>query len=159
MRSVRRIRRFAARFTSVLMALLLIPEAVLVNAQQAPAAPQQQSVPATPAKVKADSTPAQETTIASDDLPQAPEPQSPPAQQSEQQQQQPPALPQQPVGTAAAPAEKPAGVPGSRPSGAAIAPAKQRRVRAFVISIGIALAAGAAVGAVVGLSKASHSAP
>jgi len=72
---------------------------------------------------------------------------------------QTPAIPQQPVGTAAAPYEKPTGVAGSRPAGAVIAPAKQRRVRAIVIKVGIVLAAGAAVGAVIGLSKASHSQP
>jgi len=79
-----------------------------------------------------------------------------PAQQEPVQQQ---TTPQQPVGTAAAPYEKPTGVAGSRPAGAAIAPAKQRRVRAIVIRVGIVLAAGAAVGTVVGLSKATHSAP
>jgi hypothetical protein len=89
-----------------------------------------------------------------DSLPSAPTPQ--PEQQQPAQQQPPP---QQPVGTAAAPYEKPTGVPGSRTAGAAIAPAKQRRVRAIVIRVGIVLAAGAAVGTVVGLSKATHSAP
>jgi hypothetical protein len=89
----------------------------------------------------------------SDSLPSAPTP------QAEQQPAQQQSFPQQPVGTAAAPYEKPTGVPGSRPAGAAIAPAKQRRVRAIVIRVGIVLAAGAAVGAVVGLSKATHSAP
>lgn len=84
-----------------------------------------------------------------DSLPSAPSPM--PAQQQ--------TTPQQPVGTAAAPYEKPTGVAGSRPAGAAIAPAKQRRVRAIVIRVGIVLAAGAAVGTVVGLSKATHSAP
>ena len=83
-------------------------------------------------------------------LPSAPTPQ--PGQQAPAQQKQ---TPQQPVGTAAAPYEKPTGVPGSRPAGAAIAPAKQRRVRAIVIRVGIVLAAGAAIGAVVGLSKAN----
>jgi hypothetical protein len=63
------------------------------------------------------------------------------------------------VGTAAAPYEKPTGVPGSRPAGAAIAPAKQKRVRAIVIRVGLILAGAGAVGAVVGLSKASHSQP
>ena len=89
-----------------------------------------------------------------DALPSAPTPI--PAQQEPVQQQ---TTPQQPVGTAAAPYEKPTGVAGSRPAGAAIAPAKQRRVRAIVIRVGIVLAAGAAVGTVVGLSKATHSAP
>jgi cytoskeletal protein RodZ len=97
---------------------------------------------------------------APDELPSAPVPQS--AAQSPQQQPQPtqePNAPQQPVGTAAAPYEKPTGVPGSRPAGAAIAPAKQRRVRAIVISLGVVLAGAGAIGAIAGLSKASHSQP
>jgi hypothetical protein len=89
-----------------------------------------------------------------DSLPSAPSPM--PAQQAAPQQQE---TPQQPVGTAVAPYEKPTGVPGSRPAGAAIAPAKQRRVRAIVVRVAIVLAAGAAVGTVVGLSKATHSTP
>jgi hypothetical protein len=92
---------------------------------------------------------------APDELPSAPVPQSPPQQQQAQQSNQP----QQPVGTAAAPYEKPTGVPGSRPAGAAIAPAKQRRVRAIVISLSLILAGAGAIGAVAGLSKASHSQP
>lgn len=111
-----------------------------------------------------------------EELPSAPVPQAPaqPQQQTQQQpggqpaQQQPqsqpaqqPATPegQQPVGTAAAPYEKPTGVPGSRPAGAAIAPAKQRRVRAIVISFAVILAGAGAIGAVAGMSKASHSQP
>jgi hypothetical protein len=89
-----------------------------------------------------------------DSVPSAPTPM--PAQQAPAQQQE---TPQQPVGTAAAPYEKPTGVPGSSPAGAAIAPAKQRRVRTIVIRVAIVLAAGAAVGTVVGLSRATHSTP
>jgi hypothetical protein len=92
-----------------------------------------------------------------DELPSAPIPQSSTQQQAQPTQQQNP--PQQPVGTAAAPYEKPTGVPGSRPAGAAIAPAKQRRVRAIVISLSLILAGAGAIGAVAGLSKASHSQP
>ena len=152
-----------------------------------PVAPQQTSpapppLPATLAQTPPQSA-AQDASVASQgELPSAPDPQTPtqaqqplpaqsqqqdpaqpqqptPAQSQQQTPQQPPALPQEPVGTAAAPAERPSGVPGSRPSGAAIAPAKQKRVRAFVISIGIALAGAAAIGTVVGLSRASHSTP
>lgn len=110
-----------------------------------------------------------------EELPSAPVPQAPsepqqqsqPAQQQQPQQTQPtqqqptaPQSPQQaPVGTAAAPYEKPTGVPGSRPAGAAIAPAKQRRVRAIVISLAVILAGAGAIGAVAGMSKASHSQP
>jgi hypothetical protein len=94
-----------------------------------------------------------------DELPSAPEPQSSAQPQEQPQKAQQQNSPQQPVGTAAAPYEKPTGVPGSRPAGAAIAPAKQRRVRAIVIRVGLVLAGAGAVGAVVGLSKASHSQP
>lgn len=103
-----------------------------------------------------------------EELPSAPVPQSStePQQQTKSgqqpdasQSQQPPAQQQPPVGTAAAPYERPTGVPGSRPAGAAIAPAKQRRVRAIVISLGLVLAGAGAIGAIAGLSKASHSQP
>lgn len=67
--------------------------------------------------------------------------------------------PQKPVGTAAGPYTRPTGVAGARPSGAAIAPAKQRRVKAIVISVSLIVAGAAAAGAVVGLSKASPSRP
>jgi len=93
-----------------------------------------------------------------DPIPAAPIPQlSMLVQQSDPSQQT--STPQQPVGTAAAPYEKPTGVAGSRPAGAAIAPGKQRRVRAIVIKVSLILAGAGAVGAVVGLSRASHSEP
>jgi len=63
------------------------------------------------------------------------------------------------VGTAAAPYEKPMGVTASRPAGAVIAPAKQRRVRSILIKIGIVVGAGVAIGTVAALSHASPSQP
>ncbi|HEY1806421.1 MAG TPA: hypothetical protein VGG45_18260 [Terracidiphilus sp.] len=66
---------------------------------------------------------------------------------------------QQPVGTAAAPEMKGTGVSGSRVSGAAIAPAKQRRVHIFVISVAVVVAACVAVGTVAALSHATPSQP
>lgn len=73
------------------------------------------------------------------------------------------AVPQQnttePVGTAAAPYEKPLGVAVSRPAGAAIAPAKQKRSRSLLIRVGLVVGAAVAIGAVVALSKASPSEP
>jgi hypothetical protein len=78
----------------------------------------------------------------------------PPASQDQQQNGA-----AQPVGTAAAPAVKGTGVAGSRVSGAAIAPGKQRRVRTFLISIGVVVAACVAVGAVVALTHATPSQP
>jgi hypothetical protein len=62
-----------------------------------------------------------------------------------------------PVGTAAAPYEKGIGVAASRPAGAVIAPAKQRRTRSFLIRVGLIVAAGVAIGTVVALSNASPS--
>jgi hypothetical protein len=175
----------ATKIASVCLAVLLIAQAVPIaaaqqetspqqpaqhppaqqpvlpqNSSQHPAGNQQTPPPALP-PIDTPGTgqrPAQDASLSPNELPSAPDPQAP-TQSQQEGPQQPPALPQQPVGTAAAPAEKPTGVPGSRPSGAAIAPAKQKRVRAFVISIGIALAGAAAVGTVVGLSKASHSTP
>jgi hypothetical protein len=67
--------------------------------------------------------------------------------------------PQRPVGTAAAEAPKAKGVTAAQPSGVAIAPAKQRRVRTIVIRVGAMVAAGAAVGTVIGLTKATPSRP
>jgi len=66
---------------------------------------------------------------------------------------------QKPVGTAAAPYEKTIGVAASRPAGAVIAPAKQRRARAIWISIAVVAGVGIAIGTVVGLSRASPSQP
>lgn len=67
--------------------------------------------------------------------------------------------PQQPVGTAAAPYVGPAGVPASRPAGAAIAPAKQRRVRIYTIRIALLVGAAVAIGTVIGASAGSPSRP
>ena len=146
---------FAQRLLVVyLVAFLSLQAAGLTAAAQsprqqpAPATQNHAGPPASNAEIAAVKTPE----LASDGLPSAPEPQS--AQQSQQQ-----ASPQQPVGTAAAPYERPTGVPGSRPAGAVIAPAKQKRVRSIVIRVGLLVAGGAAIGTVVGLSRASHSQP
>jgi hypothetical protein len=104
--------------------------------------------------------------IAKNALPDTPEPVSSQAEpqaardsssesSSSQQQQEP----SRPVGTAAAPYERTMGIAASRPAGAAIAPAKQRRVRTILISVGVIVAAGVAVGSVAGLSHASSSHP
>ena len=78
--------------------------------------------------------------------------------QAEQQQQQPNQTP--PVGTAAAPeAPAVAGVPASRPAGAVIAPAKQRRSRSFFIKLSAIVGGAAAIGTVAALSSRSPSKP
>jgi anti-anti-sigma factor len=66
---------------------------------------------------------------------------------------------QEPVGTAAAQFVKTTGVAASKPAGAAIAPAKQRRARSILIKVGVIVGAGIAVGTVVALSSASPSRP
>jgi anti-anti-sigma factor len=64
---------------------------------------------------------------------------------------------QDPLGTAVAPSVKTTGVAASRPAGAAIAPAKQKRARSILIKVGAIVGAGAAVGIVVALSSGSPS--
>jgi hypothetical protein len=74
---------------------------------------------------------------------------------TQQKQNSPPA----PVGTAAAPYVKALGVPGSKPAGAAIAPAKQRRTRSVLIKVGILLGVAVAIGTVAAASSGSPSRP
>jgi len=66
---------------------------------------------------------------------------------------------QKPVGTAAAGEITTTGVAASRPQGAALAPAKQRRVRLLMIKVGAVAAAGVALGATMALTKASPGRP
>jgi hypothetical protein len=87
--------------------------------------------------------------------PQPPDKSAPTCQPTPEQKQ----APQAPVGTAAAPYEKPTGVTASRPAGAVIAPAKQRRARSILIRVSLVVGAAAAVGAVVALSHASPGRP
>jgi len=63
----------------------------------------------------------------------------------------------QPLGTAAAPRERSAGVAASKPAGAVIAPTKQRRARSFIIRLGVVAGACVAIGTVAALSHASPS--
>lgn len=70
-----------------------------------------------------------------------------------------PQTPTQPVGTAAAPYEKTLGAASSRPAGAVIAPAKQRRSHSLLIKVGLIVGGAAAIGTVVALSKASPNRP
>jgi len=105
------------------------------------------------------------TPLPSAPLPQVAQPQSTPqgsegqstsaAQSQSTPAQQTPA----PVGTAVAPYIRPAGVTASRPAGAAIAPAKQRRVHIFTIRLALIVGAAVAVGAVAAASMGSPSRP
>lgn len=91
---------------------------------------------------------------ASPDQPQ-PLPDTPGVAQSANQ----PSPAQVPLGTAVAPAVPVTGIAVFSPAGAAIAPAKQHRVRTILISVGIVLGTVAAVGTVVALANASPSRP
>jgi len=99
----------------------------------------------------------------SGDLPQAPAAQNQTnAQKPANQQITPeprPGNPSEPVGTAVAPLESPVGAAVSRPTGAAIAPAKQKRRHTFIIRLGLVVGAAVAIGTVVALSKASPNRP
>jgi len=77
------------------------------------------------------------------------------AQQPASRQQQA----QEPVGTAAAESVETTGVAASKPAGAAIAPAKQKRTRSLLIKVSALVGASVAVGTVVALANASPSRP
>jgi hypothetical protein len=66
---------------------------------------------------------------------------------------------QQPVGTAVAPLIKPVGVAASRPAGAAIAPAKQRRIRVLAIRWGLIIGGALALGTVAAATMGSPRRP
>jgi hypothetical protein len=66
---------------------------------------------------------------------------------------------QQPVGAAAAQVGPTSGGAASKPAGNAIAPAKQRQTRSFLIKMGAVAATAVAVGTVVALSKGTSSKP
>ncbi len=84
-------------------------------------------------------------------------PQQRASMQSGTQQSQPPT--HEPVGTAAAESVPTMGVAAARPAGVAMAPAKQHRVRIFLIKMGALVGAGVAIGTAVALSQASPSKP
>ena len=139
------------RSSAALLALLLVPAA------QAAPIPQQSAASSSQAK----GTQTAETQPQGSVLPDAPSPQEP-SQNSEQTNSQPDSKQQStpaPVGTAVAPAEEPVGAAGSKPAGAVIAPAKQRRVHTLLISAALIAGAGIAIGTVAALSHASPGQP
>lgn len=145
---VRCARKLATRLLASAIALLLAANGVMISVAQQPASGQQLPV----------SAGSQQDTIPDSPTPAAGDHQA-------LNQNQPSAAPQQPteepkaVGTAAAPYVKPAGVAASRPAGAAIAPAKQKRSHAFVIKFALIAGAAAAGGAIYALSAGSRSRP
>ncbi len=149
----------------LLVALLLAPAGEACRAQAAQAAQAQpaqtdgvrdgQAAGAKPAVATgADGVPKSTQTAPAQSAPE--QQQTQPQQQTQEQQQ---SGTQKPLGTAAAPYEKPEGVAAARPAGAAIAPAKQRRVRTILIRMGVIAGAAVALGTVVALSHGSPSTP
>lgn len=130
---------------------------LLLLAPIAQAAPRQ-TVPAQQPQTQPQTAP-----TTSGNLPQAPAAQNQTnAQEPANQQTTPepqPGNPSEPVGTAVAPLESPVGAAVSRPTGAAIAPAKQKRRHTFIIRLGLVVGAAVAIGTVVALSKASPNRP
>ncbi len=151
------VRRQASRCLLVALAVTWTAPARALPPQAAPAQ-QSEAAPAAPDHVQApqsvpkqpDSGPAQSQPAAGVPVPQAAQPAEAPRKQIS---------PAKPVGTAAAPYEKPIGVAASRPAGAAIAPARQRRTRSLLIKVGVLVGIGVAVGTVAALSHSSPSRP
>jgi hypothetical protein len=149
--------RFSKHIAAVLM---LVVAAQMSEAAVLPMQEQQQPMqtqePA-PAQIAATQGPGKPGA----EVPQAPDPagQQPEPGFASHSQDAVPQDAQQPVGTAAGPYAKPSGMAGSRPAGAAIAPAKQKRKKAILISVGLIIGGAVAVGAVAGLSKGSPSHP
>jgi hypothetical protein len=163
--SVYRLRRTIA---SCLVMLVSVPLGEAATVRPQPAIPGQQAGAAQPAHAEPQAPDSTGNKSAIDNAPQSqasPDaPNSTPAEdrnpgtlQSRPEQQQ--NTPANPVGTATAPYEKTTGVAASRPAGAVIAPAKQKRTRSFLIRIGVLVGACIAVGTVVGLSQTSPSHP
>lgn len=147
------VKRFIALFLAM---LLMAPIAAEAQAPQSDAA-SLQAQGTQPAQAEPHTQQDIASAIPDAPLPQQTQPpEPPPTPQSDSAPQQSTTTP---VGTAAAPSEKPVGVAGSRPAGAVIAPAKQRRVRTILISIGVIVGAGIAVGTVAALSHSSPSQP
>jgi hypothetical protein len=151
--SMLRALRVSIAGTLILLLAAPLAQAAPIQAPQNQAPPPPQSAQAQPPQA----TPTTEATA--ENMPEAPTPQlADPAPratnlQADQQQNS------NPVGTAAAPAAKPTGVAASRPAGAAIAPAKQRRVHTIAIRVAIIVGAGVAIGTVAALSRSNSGRP
>jgi hypothetical protein len=133
---------------------------VTAHAQQSAQTPQAASGPAGQTEPQT-TKPVPDAPAPADSQTTANRPATAPQSSQQPESSQEPAKPQNgsPVGTAAAPYEKGVGVAASRPAGAVIAPAKQKRTRSFVIKVGLLVGAAAAIGTVVALSSASPSRP
>jgi hypothetical protein len=131
--------------------------------QSRPGLPQANAEPATSQQSNSENIPAQSGTAAQAPSAQGPDNSGAPKAASDPQNPPPSQQPQsnahEPLGTAAAESVPTTGIAASRPAGAAIAPAKQRRVRSLLIKVGVIVGAGVAAGTTMALSKGSPSKP
>jgi len=143
---------------SLLAAELPDSPSVAVLRSQSLAAPQGSLQPMPSPPVSTQSLPLQDRTIAFQEQPAQSTPSDSSTSGSQAGQGSQPAA-QPPVGTAAAGVVPANGIAASQPSGVAIAPAKQHRVRTIVVRTGAILAACVAVGSVVALTEGTSSRP
>ena len=138
------------------------PGAAVLKSQQAPppqsASSQAASAPGSIAIEAQAVDPQKANSQAPDSSLTEPQTQPAPPSQTPSSQEALPAT-HKPVGTAAAGAISASGIAASQPSGVAIAPAKQHRVRSIVLKMGAIVGAGVAVGSVVALTEATPSRP
>jgi hypothetical protein len=163
---------WTTRITGLILAILICctPEMLMAATQSiaadSPAPAQNQSTAVSP-DGNSNPAPSQNTQTAApsqDDaqqLPDAPSANANSAAQDRSAQSNSSAnqQPAEPAGTAAAQIGKLKGGPASKPAGAAIAPAKQRRVRSLLLKFGALAGAGAALGMVYALSRSGPSRP
>jgi hypothetical protein len=131
-------------------------------------APQQSAQTPVPGNTQADPTQGPLEPVAPTPLPDSPSASQPPAQQPTTVQTAPagnaPAVPSghrpiDPQGAATAESAPTLGGAASKPAGAAIAPAKQRQMRSFLIKLGAIAGAGAALGTIYALTRGTSSTP
>ena len=136
------------------------------DAQQTSSTSQQSTQNTQPATTGKDSSDAAQSAGASQNESQnnsQPNSSQPNNSQNSSQTRQQPSQPQEKTpplkGTAAAPDTRVDGVPAATPSGAAIAPAKQKRVRRFSIRTALVVGTVIAVGTFAGLALATSAKP
>lgn len=131
-------------------------------------APQQPSQTPVPGNTQADPTQGPLQPVAPSPLPDSPSAAQPPNQQPTTVQTAPassaPTVPSghrpiDPQGAATAESAPTLGGAASKPAGAAIAPAKQRQMRSFLIKLGAIAGAGAALGTIYALTRGTSSLP
>jgi cobalamin biosynthesis Mg chelatase CobN len=146
------------RILSIALAILLSSTPELMSAVAAQDTSRGQPAAVTPTDSSQKTTPS--TTDPGGRTPE-PEPATSTAQTNTGAQRPPDSeqQPSQPEGTAAARAAKTIGGPASKPAGSAIAPAKQKQGRSWLIKVGAIAGAGAALGIVYALTRATPTRP